>query len=150
MERIHTRKKRGRKPWIPDLTKVEVLASQGLTNDQIAAAPGISETTLYKSQRQLTQFSESIKKGRARGIGQIANALFEAAIAGNVTAMIFFLKSRARWAEPPAAEHKHSREELITMVEQEIERLAEQRARGIDAGQSEKAQVQIPCESGMP
>jgi hypothetical protein len=74
----------GRKPWVPDLEKVEELASRGLTNDQIAAALGISETTLYKSQRQLTQFSESIKKGRAKGIGQVANALFEAALDGNV------------------------------------------------------------------
>jgi DNA-binding NarL/FixJ family response regulator len=32
----------GRKPWVPDLEKVEELASRGLTNDQIAAALGIS------------------------------------------------------------------------------------------------------------
>lgn len=129
MERIHTRKKRGRKPWIPDLTKVEVLASQGLTNEQIAACLGICEDTLYTKQRQLTEFSEAIKKGRASGIQQVSNVLFEAALAGNVTAMIFYLKVRAGWKEPIVTEQKHSREELIGMIEQEIETLAERRAR---------------------
>src|SRR5919106_1013113 len=91
-----------RNPWIPDLAKVEELASQGLTNAQIAACLGICEDTLYTKQRQLTEFSEAIKKGRARGIQKVSNALFEAAINGNVTAMIFYLKSRAGWAEPAA------------------------------------------------
>ena len=118
----------GRKPWIPDLAKVEELASQGLTNAQIAACLGICEDTLYTKQRQLTEFSEAIKKGRASGIQQVSNALFEAALSGNVTAMIFFLKTQAGWKEPPVPEQKYSREELIELVEQEIQTLAERRA----------------------
>ena len=128
MERIHTRKKRGRKPWIPDLAKVEVLASQGLTHAQIAACLEISETTLYEKKKQLTEFSETIKKGRAKGIQKVSNALFEAALSGNVTAMIFFLKTKAGWKEPDVPEHRYSREELIELVEQEIQAVAERRA----------------------
>tara|TARA_R110000868_G_scaffold359342_1_gene621176 strand:- start:993 stop:1196 length:204 start_codon:yes stop_codon:yes gene_type:complete len=44
---------------------------------------------------------EVIKKGRAEGLNQVSNALFEKAIDGNVTAMIYFLKVRDRenWGE---------------------------------------------------
>jgi hypothetical protein len=51
----------------------------------------------------------------------VANALFEAALSGNVTAMIFFLKTQAGWKETTVTEQKYSREELIEMVEQELE-----------------------------
>lgn len=128
MERIHTRKKRGRKPWIPDLAKVEELASRGLNNEQIAACLGICEDTLYTKQRQLTEFSEAIKKGKAKGIQQVANALFEAALSGNITAMIFFLKTQGGWKETVIAEDKYSREELNELIERELNELAERRA----------------------
>jgi hypothetical protein len=44
---------------------------------------------------------DAIKKGRAEGINQVSNALFEKAIQGNVTAMIYYLKTRDRenWGE---------------------------------------------------
>ena len=119
---------RGRKTWIPNLTKVEELAAQGLTNAQIPHCLGISETTLYDKKNQLTEFSETIKKGKAKGIQKVSNALFEAALSGNVTAMIFYLKVRAGWKEPDVPEHRYSREELIELVEQEIQAVAERRA----------------------
>jgi len=49
---------------------------------------------------------EAIKKGRAEGLHQVSNALFEKATQGNVTAMIYYLKVRHRdnWGEnQPAA-----------------------------------------------
>ena len=53
----------GRKPWIPDLERVEELAAQGLTNEQIAACLGICESTLYNKKREFLEFLEAIKKG---------------------------------------------------------------------------------------
>ena len=118
----------GRKPWIPDLAKVEKLAARGLTNEQIAACLGICESTLYDKKKVFLEFSEAIKKGKASGVQQVSNALFEAALSGNVTAMIFFLKTKAGWKEPDVPEHRYSREELIELVEQEIQAVAERRA----------------------
>jgi hypothetical protein len=125
--------KAGRKAWIPDLARVEELAAQGLTNLQIAACLGICEDTLYTKQRQLTEFSEAIRRGKAKGISQVANALFQAAVKGSVPAAMFFLKSRAGWqdAPPPASEQNfshYSREALIELIEHELEQLAERRA----------------------
>ena len=44
---------------------------------------------------------DAIKKGRAEGLNKVSNALFEKAIQGNVTAMIYYLKVRGRenWSE---------------------------------------------------
>ena len=44
---------------------------------------------------------DAMKRGRAEGIIQVSNALFEKATQGNVTAMIYYLKTRDRenWGE---------------------------------------------------
>jgi len=82
-----------------DLEEVTRLAARGLTMEQIAAALGISRTTLQGRKAESEQFAQAIQKGQAEGIGAIANALFENAEKGNVTAQIFFLKARAQWKD---------------------------------------------------
>ena len=61
----------------------------------------MSESTLYGKQNEYTEFVGAIKKGRAEGLNQVSNALFEKATQGNVTAMIYYLKVRDRenWGE---------------------------------------------------
>jgi predicted transcriptional regulator len=93
-----------RPSWNPsaiDCDKAREMASRGLTVAQIASCLGISETTLYKKQSEYAEFMDAIKRGRAEGINQVSNALFEKAIQGNVTAMIYYLKVRDRmnWGE---------------------------------------------------
>ena len=82
-----------------DLKKVELLAARGLSFEQIATALGISDKTLLKRRRENSEVSEAIKRGKERGIAQVANKLFDQALAGNTTAMIFYLKTQAGWKE---------------------------------------------------
>ena len=88
-------------PTLIDCDKAREMASRGLTVAQIASCLGISETTLYKKQNEYAEFMDAIKRGRAEGINQVSNALFEKATQGNVTAMIYYLKTRDRenWGE---------------------------------------------------
>lgn len=86
-----------------DIKRVEELAARGLTLAQIADCLGISPTTLYKAKDANTEFLEALKKGQARGIEQVANALFEGAIKGDRVSQIFYLKCRAGWKEAEAA-----------------------------------------------
>lgn len=74
--------------------KVEKLAAQGLTNEQVALCMDISESTFYVWQNEKPEFLEAIKKGKAKGIGTITNSLFQSAKDGNITAQIFYLKNR--------------------------------------------------------
>ena len=97
--------KRPGKPRIEiDLARVTELASRGLSHEQIAAALGISRTTLQARKRECEQFAQAIEKGQAMGIEAVANALFDNAESGNVTAQIFFLKARAGWREKQEVE----------------------------------------------
>ena len=90
-----------------DYQKVESLAAQGLTKKQIAYSLGIGESTLYEKQKTNPEFLEAIKKGQAKGIGTITNALFQSGKGGNVTAQIFYLKNRQpdKWSDRRQHEH---------------------------------------------
>ena len=84
-----------------DSQKVEALAAQGLTMKQIALSLGIARSTLYENGKKNPDISDAIKKGRAKGLATISNALFQAAEGGNITAQIFYLKNRCpdKWKD---------------------------------------------------
>jgi len=88
-----------------DLKQVESLAANGLTQEQIAAALGISESTLTKRKKENTDFADAIKRGKAKGIALVTNKLMESIKGGNMTGMIFFLKTQAGWKETNVQEH---------------------------------------------
>jgi transcriptional regulator with XRE-family HTH domain len=88
-----------------DLAKVESLAANGLTQEQIASALGISETTLHQRKRDSADFAAAIKRGKAKGIALVTNKLMESIKGGNMTGMIFFLKTQAGWKETNVQEH---------------------------------------------
>ena len=87
-----------------DLVQVEALAARGLTFEQIADNLGVNVRTLFNRRKQHSEFSDAIKRGKAKGIKAVSNALFESATGGNVTAMIFWLKAQALWVETSKVE----------------------------------------------
>ena len=84
-----------------NLEQVERLAAQGMTMEQIAYSLGIGESTLYAKKAKNKEIAEAIKKGKAKGIAKITNALFENASKGNLGAQCFFLKNQAGWTDRP-------------------------------------------------
>ena len=89
----------GRPKWIPDELACRMareMASRGLTVKQIADCLGVSDATVYERQKEYPEFLEAIKRGRSEGINQVTNKLFEKAIDGDNTCMIFYLKTRDR------------------------------------------------------
>ena len=82
------------------LEKTESLMAKGLTVEQCAGMLGISTSTFYLYQAEFSEFSDTIKRGQARGIDAVTNALFEnATVDRNVPSIIFFLKNRAGWKD---------------------------------------------------
>ncbi len=90
-----------------DIKKVEELASKGLTREQVALSLGVTARTLRRKKKVNPDIEEAYQKGRAKGIGIIANALFEKAVKGNTTAQIFFLKCNG-WKESSEVEVKNT------------------------------------------
>ena len=89
----------GRPKWIPsqeDMDKASDMASRGLTVSQISDCLGISDATFYDRQNEFPEFLDAIKRGRSKGLESVTNALFEKAILGDNTCMIFYLKTRDR------------------------------------------------------
>lgn len=98
--------KDGIKPIDP--AKVEVLAAQGLSVKQIAHCMDVGRSTLYERMGSKADVLDAIKRGRAKGIGTITNALFTSAKGGNITAQIFYLKNRQPDDWRDRREHEHT------------------------------------------
>src|SRR5215213_2080471 len=81
--------------------QVETMAAYGIPSTDIARVVGIDPKTLRKCYRA------ELDLGETKANAQVAGFLFNAARNGNVTAQIFWLKTRARWREVPQ-EIKHS------------------------------------------
>ena len=99
-----------------DLKQVESLAANGLTQEQIASALGISETTLHQRKRDSADFAAAIKRGKAKGIALVTNKLMESIKGGNMTGMIFFLKTQAGWKETNVQEHTGANGDPISLL----------------------------------
>jgi hypothetical protein len=85
--------------------RARAAASRGLTMDQIARFLGTSAVTLAKRRKVVKQLEEAILDGRTMGVLNVANALFDKAMAGDTTAMIFFLKAQGGWRENIVLQH---------------------------------------------
>lgn len=113
----------GRRKHVPDAAQrrqVETMAAYGIPADDISRVLGIDAKTLRKHYR------EELDLGETKANAQVAGFLFAAAKNGNVTAQIFWLKTRARWKEP-AFEHRHSggiaMKDVVEMSDEELERI---------------------------
>ena len=71
------------------LDQIELHAGLGFNMEQIATVIGLKSSTLYRKQSLFREIEERIKKGRLSAIGKVSNALFDSALSGNVTALIF-------------------------------------------------------------
>ena len=79
--------------------QVRHLAGLGVPQEEIARRIGCAPKTLRK------QCREDLDRGMAEANAEVSGALFHAATTeGNVTAQIFWLKTRAQWRENKASD----------------------------------------------
>ena len=83
------------------LERIELHASRGLSQQQICHTLGISETWWYDAKQKNSEISESFKRGQAKGLAEVSNAIYEQALNGSTGAACFFLKNRDpdRWSD---------------------------------------------------
>lgn len=114
--------------WLePDgLTLLEGWARDGLTDEKIAGKIGINPTTLYEWKKNYPEISKALKRGKEVVDYQVENALLAAALDGNTTAQIFWLKNRRpdKWRdkppEQPAGENASQDDPLTKSLKEEL------------------------------
>ena len=94
----------GRNPFEPTETErkqVEALSGYGLPLEQIAVLvrKGISTETLTK------YFADELISGKAKANSQVGRTLFQKAMGGDTTAMIWWTKTQMKWSETQKVEH---------------------------------------------
>lgn len=117
-------------------TRIEVaaLAGFGARAEDIAAYLGISDKTLAK------HYKEELKTGSIKANAAIAKTLFNAAKEGNVSACIFWLKTRAGWRETQSVELSGPDKGPVAVKNApDLSRLSEEELRQLD-GILEKAE----------
>lgn len=109
--------RRSHKPDPAQRRQVEAMAAYGIPETDISRVVGIDAKTLRKHYR------DELDMGETKANAQVAGFLFNAARSGNVTAQIFWLKTRARWRET-AQEFRHTgviaRKELSELSDEEL------------------------------
>ena len=114
-DNVDIKDKGGRPPHLPNgdtRNKVFMLSTVGTRHEDIATVLGISADTLTK------YYHDELAKGRIEANASVAETLFKQAKEGNTTAMIFWLKSRAKWKE--TSQHEISGNPDGTPVEVKI------------------------------
>lgn len=109
---------RGQKPHIPDdkdRLLVKSLSAVGMPYEDISRKLKITSDTLVK------YYKDELELGRAEANAEIARTLYQQAKNGNVAAMMFWLKTRARWTE----KHQHEisgidGQPIVTRIERVI------------------------------
>lgn len=100
-----------------DRDSIQVMAGYGLTVEQIAHVLGMSKATFERKVQEDPSIYEGLEKGRAVGYAQVAQTLFQmATVDKNVTAAIFFAKSRLGWAERMVVDNRGSVKHTVEHV----------------------------------
>lgn len=88
----------GRPPVVLDEQKLEEMASQDFTIEEIAATVGVNPDTIY------SKYSERVKKGRLQGNGSLKHRMFLKAMNGDTGMMIWLSKQRFGYRDKPPEE----------------------------------------------
>jgi hypothetical protein len=125
--------------------EVETLAAV-LNAEQIADFLGFGRTTFFALLNRDEDLAERYKRGKARAIGAVAQSLVTKARAGNVTAMIFFLKTQGGWRETVEVAQPKDEGSTLDLSELSDETLQEL----LDVVERARATPAIDLEKGKP
>jgi hypothetical protein len=137
---MSTKNKGGRPPFTfneEQIVQIEALGAV-LSLAQVADYFGIALNTFHAACERQPEVLERYKKGQTKAIGSVAQSLLTQAREGNLTAAIFYLKTRAGWREtqvvdnvssdgsmtPKAKEIEMSKEDLQGALSEALKEIA--------------------------
>ncbi len=93
-----------RKEYSEKARKISLL---GATDKDLANILGVCETTINQWKISHKEFSKALKDGKGIADAEVASSLYQKALDGDTTAMIFWLKNRNKthWRDKHDVEH---------------------------------------------
>jgi hypothetical protein len=89
-----------------DISRVEELAAQGLTQVEICLCLGISPKTLERRKVEMSVLTDAINRGKAKAASEVANVLYlKATKDRDLGAIIWYEKTRRGLSDRQAVEH---------------------------------------------
>ena len=88
-----------------DISRVEELAAQGLSQAEICLVLGISEDTLSRRKQDSAAIADAIKSGKAKAASEISNTLYNMARGGDLGAIVWYEKPRRGLSDKVQQEH---------------------------------------------
>jgi len=88
--------------FIPDedkIKEVEMLAGLGLTKYLIQNYFGVSADVWLKAEKREPALRVAFNQGQAKTIARVSRKLYDRIMAGDIKAIMFYLKTRAGWSE---------------------------------------------------
>lgn len=92
---------------------------QGATDAEVAGFLGVSLRTVGDWKLAHTDFAEAMSTGKEQADAKVIGALYRNALAGNVTAQIFWLKNRRKedWRDRVETEHSGKITHEVSRIE---------------------------------
>ncbi len=85
-----------------DPARVRDLAALGLSSEMIATRIGVARRTLFDRMERDPEIRQAFDEGLAEGVEFAARGLQALIAQGNLGALIFYLKSRGGFKDPPS------------------------------------------------
>jgi hypothetical protein len=82
-----------------DIKEVKILAGLGLTKYLIQNYFGHSKDVWLKAEKRTPDLRKAFNRGQAETIARVSNKLYDLIMAGNIQAIMFYLRTRAGWSE---------------------------------------------------
>lgn len=103
------------------LKEVEILSGRGLTQEQIYHYYSISRSCWYDNIQYHPELGDAVKRGKAKTVSMVSGRLMDQIRKGNLTAIIFYLKTQARWSEHSTDGDKPPAQALTLTVTDPVE-----------------------------
>lgn len=87
-----------------EIKQLETMAGCRVKEHDMAAILGMSKTKLNELRKNNDAVEQAVLNGRAKAATNITKKAYDLAMAGNVTMLIFWLKTQQGWKEPKEAE----------------------------------------------
>ena len=82
-----------------DLQKIEDMAANGLTEEEVAASLGFCRMTITRRKRDDVAFAAAWKRGRQRANSEVTNTLMSLVREKNLGAVVWFEKTRKGYSD---------------------------------------------------